>query len=74
MRGPELAQRLKRLCPNLKVIFMSGYLEANDDDAELLKGAIFLDKPFSCDMLLRHAADALRSSPSTPLIPQTADR
>jgi signal transduction histidine kinase/CheY-like chemotaxis protein len=74
MRGPELAQRLKRLRPSLKVIFMSGYLEANDGDAELLKGAIFLDKPFSCDMLLRHAADALRSSPSMPLIPQTADR
>ena len=29
MRGPDLAKRLKSLRPDIKIIYMSGYLEYN---------------------------------------------
>jgi FixJ family two-component response regulator len=40
---------------------MSGYLEQAAGNRSFLKGAFFLDKPFSRDVLARHVAEALRS-------------
>jgi signal transduction histidine kinase/ActR/RegA family two-component response regulator len=59
MRGPELAKRLKALHPNLKVVYMSGYLEFNVGGGEFLDEAFFLQKPFSRHTLVRKVAEAL---------------
>jgi signal transduction histidine kinase/ActR/RegA family two-component response regulator len=64
MRGTELAERLKDLIPNLKIVYMSGYLDQSEESAEFLEKAFFLQKPFSRDMLLRKVGDALRSKSS----------
>jgi len=52
MRGTELAMRLRRGHPDIQVVYMSGYLEHNSDDA-FLAGAELLQKPFSRDSLLQ---------------------
>jgi signal transduction histidine kinase len=60
MRGPELAKRLKALQPDLKVIYMSGYLEFNAGGGEFLDEGFFLQKPFSRHSLVGKVAEALR--------------
>ncbi|HVH72910.1 MAG TPA: ATP-binding protein, partial [Candidatus Dormibacteraeota bacterium] len=64
MRGPELATLLKRLLPELKVVYMSGYTEEFSEGARLLEGASFLQKPFSRDTLLRQVHDTLKEKPA----------
>jgi signal transduction histidine kinase/CheY-like chemotaxis protein len=61
MRGPELAKRLKARCADLKVIYMSGYLEYNRDTGDFLEEGFFLQKPFSRDTLVRKVSEALGS-------------
>jgi signal transduction histidine kinase/FixJ family two-component response regulator len=58
MRGTELAMRLRRAHPDIQVVYMSGYLEHNSDDA-FLAGAELLQKPFSRDSLLQKLYTAL---------------
>jgi signal transduction histidine kinase/ActR/RegA family two-component response regulator len=60
MRGPELAKRLKASRKNLKIIYMSGYLEFNKEGGEFLEGSYFLQKPFTRDSLVRKVEEALR--------------
>lgn len=60
MRGPELAKLLKETRKNLKVIYMSGYLEFNKADDEFLEGSYFLQKPFSRDSLVSKVDEALK--------------
>ena len=52
MSGKELANRLKALMPDLKVLFMSGY---TDDpimhNGVLGRGVAFLQKPFTPEAL-----------------------
>jgi two-component system cell cycle sensor histidine kinase/response regulator CckA len=52
MRGPELVKRLKVLRPNLKVIYMSGYLEYNSDRGQVLDQDFSLQKPFARETLV----------------------
>ena len=59
MSGPELVKKLKRLLPDLKIVYMSGYIEQNEDCKELLEKEFYLQKPFSRDMLLRQVSEAL---------------
>ena len=59
MRGPELAKLLKASRKNLKVIYMSGYLEFNKAGDEFLEGSHFLQKPFSRDTLVWKMDEAL---------------
>ena len=62
MSGPEVAQRLTRLRPEMKVLYMSGYT----DDAILRHGVLelstaFVQKPFTADTLrwkVREVLDA----------------
>jgi two-component system cell cycle sensor histidine kinase/response regulator CckA len=68
--GPEVARRLRAARPELKVIFMSGYAEAEAVLDQLERGAsAFLPKPFSAVELartLRHVLDAPRQTPTSP--------
>ncbi|HVG02012.1 MAG TPA: response regulator, partial [Nitrospira sp.] len=63
MNGRELAQHLSVTKPNLRVLFMSGYL----DDISVNRGmdphrTTFLQKPFTPDLLLRTVRALLDSS------------
>lgn len=63
MNGRELAQHLSVIKPNLRVLFMSGYL----DDISVNSGmdphrTTFLQKPFTPDLLLRTVRALLDSS------------
>ena len=60
MGGRELASKLRIVSPTSRILFMSGYTE----DAVLRQsvmepGAIFLDKPFTFDTLIRKVREAL---------------
>ena len=75
IRGPELAQRLLARRPNLKVVFMSGYLEYEKDAETVAAGKLFLQKPFTRDALvlkleaaLANGAAASASSTSSDFI------
>ena len=63
MRGSELARELLRWKPAAKVIYMSGYLDPGETDGELVKDALFLQKPFSRESLVNQVAEALRQQP-----------
>jgi signal transduction histidine kinase/ActR/RegA family two-component response regulator len=65
MRGPELAKQLKALRPNLKVVYMSGYLEYNTGSEKFLAEGFFLQKPFTRDALVSRVMEAMRSKPVT---------
>lgn len=60
MRGTELATRLSTVHPEMKVIFMSGYLENNDERREVHEEGIFLEKPFTRESLLSKVNEAFR--------------
>ncbi len=67
MNGRELAQHLAVIKPNLRVLFMSGYL----DDICVNRGmdphrTTFLQKPFTPDILLRTVRALLDSSAPGP--------
>jgi signal transduction histidine kinase/CheY-like chemotaxis protein len=60
MSGPEVAQRLTRVHPEMKVLYMSGYT----DDAIIRHGVrelgtVFLQKPFTSDSLARKVREVL---------------
>ena len=53
MAGPELASALLEQLPDLKIIYMSGYTDRTVDERMLGPNAVFLQKPFSLDVLAR---------------------
>jgi signal transduction histidine kinase/ActR/RegA family two-component response regulator len=61
MRGPDLAKRLKSLRPDIKIIYMSGYLDYNGGSREFLEDGFFLQKPFTRDTLSSKVMEALES-------------
>ena len=63
LSGPELAQRLKPLHPELRVLYISGHT----DDEMLRHGvreglAAFLQKPFTIDTFARKLRDVLEGA------------
>ena len=72
MRGPELAKLLKASRKDLKIIYMSGYLEFNKGDDEFLEGSYFLQKPFSRDSLVSKVDEALKQKRVTAIPVQQA--
>ena len=62
MRGTELAARLSELFPDLKIIFMSGYLEQIEQSPSLMNNSLFLEKPFTREIMLRKVNEAFRSA------------
>jgi len=67
MQGTELAARLNNLFPEVKTIFMSGYLEYNDKSTKLIEDSFFLEKPFTRETLLGKVNEAFRSVCSADL-------
>jgi two-component system cell cycle sensor histidine kinase/response regulator CckA len=67
MDGPTLVRAVKRLRPDMAVIFMSGYAEEafrrHDEKAEDLH---FLPKPFGLKQLAAKVKDVLSNSPAPP--------
>lgn len=60
MSGQELATRLREKCPNLKVLFISGYTDSEVfDSKEDLGKAPFLQKPFSPDAFMVKVREVL---------------
>jgi two-component system cell cycle sensor histidine kinase/response regulator CckA len=60
MSGQELARRITALKPETRVVFMSGYSDqAIRDQGNLEPGALFLQKPFTMDALMRTIRRAL---------------
>ena len=65
MRGTELAARLLELFPNLKVIFMSGYLDQIEPNPDSASNQYFIEKPFTRESILSKVNEAFR--PANPL-------
>ena len=60
MNGPELAQNLRALRPDLRVLYVSGYTDsAIAREGELEPGTAFLHKPFTPDQLARKVREIL---------------
>ena len=62
MSGPEVAERLRRIWPGLRVLFMSGYTNFIKPAFLDEPRTAFLQKPFSPDDLARHLRDLLDQS------------
>ena len=58
--GPGLAEQLRVVRPDVRVIFMSGY---GDQSSVLLDGCPFVQKPFLPIALLERVLDTLAQSP-----------
>jgi CheY-like chemotaxis protein len=56
--GRELASRLATLRPTTRLIFMSGYAGSQPGES-LPEGAIYLQKPFPADALLKKLREVL---------------
>jgi two-component system, cell cycle sensor histidine kinase and response regulator CckA len=61
MSGPELAQRLRGLRPEMRVLFVSGYTDGEIvREGELEPGTDFLQKPFTREQLASKVREVLR--------------
>jgi CheY-like chemotaxis protein len=61
MRGPELAKRLKALRSDIRIVYMSGYLEYKTGSGEFLEDGFFLQKPFTRDTLVSKVIEAIKA-------------
>ena len=60
--GPELAAQIRALCPNAKVLFMSGHTkDAAEAGGGVEPGDPYLEKPFSVTALARKVREVLAS-------------
>ncbi len=57
MNGSEIAKRLMALRPNMKVLYMSGYVDKAIEVME--QDSNFLEKPFTIDMLMHKVRNVL---------------
>ena len=63
MGGAELAERLKKERPELKVLFMSGYSEHAGEETGQIPPQAILSKPFSIATLISRVREVLGRSP-----------
>jgi CheY-like chemotaxis protein len=64
LSGRELADRLAPIRPTMKTLFMSGYTDHSLRHDDVPTGALFLQKPFTPEILarrVRHILDAEQS-------------
>lgn len=64
MNGVEVARRLRRTRPSLRVLFMSGHSENEVAEDGVPPGAPFLPKPFAPETLSLRVHQALKAPPS----------
>jgi CheY-like chemotaxis protein len=64
MGGGELAERLLAIRPDLQLVFMSGYPDAQLSGLAALAERRFLRKPLTPDALSRAVREALDSAPA----------
>lgn len=65
--GRDLARQLRKQCPGLRTIFMSGYGESMALlGAERDANVFYLSKPFSLPALLNKVKDVLKQDEATP--------
>jgi two-component system, cell cycle sensor histidine kinase and response regulator CckA len=62
--GPQLAARLVSSRPQMKVLYMSGYMGGSMLDQVYASGAAFLQKPITPETLVRRVREVLGSSQS----------
>jgi two-component system cell cycle sensor histidine kinase/response regulator CckA len=63
LTGPVVAERLRTLQPDLRVLFISGFHDADVVQRFVMrKGFTLLPKPFTLDGLLRVVEESLRST------------
>jgi signal transduction histidine kinase/CheY-like chemotaxis protein len=60
MRGSELAKRLRAMQPQIKVIYVSGYLDYQQDSNDFVERALFIQKPFTRTILTVRMAELLK--------------
>jgi two-component system cell cycle sensor histidine kinase/response regulator CckA len=65
MGGYELAERLLRVRPETRTIFMSGYAERRDGERSIAFPSFCVQKPFSMNMLLSKIREVLEPLAST---------
>lgn len=65
MGGYELAERLLRVRPETRTIFMSGYAERRDGESGIACSSFCVQKPFSMNMLLSKVREVLEPLAST---------
>jgi two-component SAPR family response regulator len=66
MGGPDLVGRVRKIRPEIKVIFMSGYTDTTIVHNGVLDAkANFLQKPFTAELLERKIREALDSDART---------
>lgn len=62
LNGPDLAERVARTHPNVKVLYVSGYTDDMIVDHGVVeKGIVLLQKPFSPEILAQKVRDVLDS-------------
>ncbi|HEY3319092.1 MAG TPA: PAS domain S-box protein [Planctomycetota bacterium] len=59
LTGPELAARLRLRCPDIRVVYISGYTDDAVRVKDLSPGTHFIQKPFAASDLLRKVQDVL---------------
>lgn len=64
MRGPELAECVKLIRPDIKIVYMSGYLEYSKKAGQLLDEGSFLQKPYTRDALVGKVDEILHGVPA----------
>jgi PAS domain S-box-containing protein len=65
----ELARRFSELRPEMKILFLSGYMPGENRHTDLANGGIaFLPRPFTPDMLIRKIADIIDITDMAPVV------
>ncbi len=62
--GPKLGQILRERCPELRVLYVSGYLDDGGPGKGLPEGSLLLRKPFSLEDLAAAVRGILDAAPS----------
>ena len=62
MNGVDLAERIRRLRPDVTTVFMSGDMESDVSRKARNGSAMHIQKPFTVNSLLSRIAEALRAS------------
>lgn len=60
LNGYELAQRVKDIHPEVRVLYISGYVGSDAVRAHLCDGSAFLQKPFQLDALIQTVQGLIR--------------